>query len=162
MSGTEISWARTVIDSAGIDLNESPPTNVLGEPNAYTYGIIDETPRVTVADFGGHIGLVELLGAAFAGDKVTAAMLAEADVIAFEHNGTFPAPSGGWESCEWRFSDGQDSLAVRWDASVSANRDPHIVANGSVTGDRFLEVFNVNEKQLLSVNSGARTGCRSC
>ncbi|MEU5844624.1 hypothetical protein [Rhodococcus sp. NPDC047139] len=156
MTGTEIRWARTLAAPAGEDLHGSPPTNVLGEPNAYTYAIHDETPSITVKDFGrSYRGLVDLLGSAFAGDKVSPDVFRNADVLAFEHNGTYPAPSGGWESCEWKFSDRENSLVVRWDASASAPRDAHVVANGSIRGDEFCAFFHVPEPDLLEVNTGA-------
>ncbi|NGP05770.1 hypothetical protein G6038_09815 [Rhodococcus sp. 14C212] len=152
---TEIRWARTLAAPAGEDLNGSPPTNVLGEPNAYTYAIHDATPSITVKDFGcSYKGLAGLLGSAFAGDKVDLDAFKNADVLAFEHNGDSPAPSGGWESCEWKFSDSENSLVVRWDAGTSAPRDAHVVANGSIRGDEFCAFFNVPESDLLQVNTG--------
>ena len=62
-------------------------------------------------------------------------------MIAFEGNGGGPAPSGGWESSAWTFTDGTSELVVRWDESAGAPVPPEIVANGSITMDDYQSFF---------------------
>lgn len=103
---------------------------------------ISVDPVITVSDFGfnpvalapgmRYSGLARLLGLP---DKD----LARADVIAFEGNGGSPAgKGGGWESSIWTFSDGINSLTVRFNELVSPSQYPvmypALVANGSIRG----------------------------
>jgi hypothetical protein len=142
------------------------PAFVLGAPDALSYAVL-EGQSVTLNGFrrASYTGLADLLGAPVAGDAVTPDMLANADIIAFEHNGTSPAFSGGWESCDWQFSDGQGTLSVHWDQGTIDNviggqpvpHDPHVVANGSITGAAYCAFFGITEAALLAENPGAPT-----
>jgi hypothetical protein len=157
---TEINWAGSIVDATG----DGSPELILGPPDARTHGIVSGR-SVTLTDFrpAAYEGLAEMLGTAIAGDVVTPEMLAQADVIAFEHNGNAPAPSGGWESCDWTFSDGTRSLTVHWDERTvdgvpghePVPRDPHVVANGTVTGGVFGQFFGVSDTALIQENPGA-------
>ena len=139
MSRTVILWADKIdkFDGGG------HPEQMLGAPDANLYGL-SAGMSATLTEFRHRIysGLSGLLGTVTSGDRVTPAMLASADVIAFEGNGQSPAVSGGWESCDWSFSDGVNPpLSVAWDEAVGAARDPHILANGSITGAAYSAFF---------------------
>lgn len=139
MSRTVILWADKIGESAG----GGHPAQMLGVPDANGYGL-SAGMSATITEFRHRIysGLSELLGMVTSGDRVTPAMLASADVIAFEGNGQSPAVSGGWESCDWSFSDGVNRpLSVSWDEALGAVRDPHILANGSITGAAYSAFF---------------------
>ena len=75
-------------------------------------------------------------------DLVSAEDLARADVIGFERNGGSPALGGGWESCDWSFTDGTTTVAFTWDGRAGAPRDSHVVANGSVRGRDYVRCFD--------------------
>jgi len=97
--------------------------------------LVPAAPPVTVSNFGPGMrypGLARLLG-------VPAGDLARADVIAFEGNGGHPAGLGnGWESSIWIFSDGVNTLTVRFNERVAPSEYPRLypalVANGSIRG----------------------------
>ena len=76
-----------------------------------------------------------------AGDRPTADDLARTDVIAFELNGGAPAAGGGWESCDFSFSDGTTTIAVPWNGGAGAPRDAHVIANGSIRGADYATYF---------------------
>ncbi len=67
--------------------------------------------------------------------------VAIADVVAFEHNGTHPAPGGGWERCEFQFSDGIASVSIIWTEGIGVPRDGHVLANGSIRGQDYKAYF---------------------
>ena len=144
MSRTVILWAGNVKDVVG----GGHPKLMLGEPNGTFYSTA-KGMQATLSGFNGrfYAGLSALLGTVTSGDAVTPAMLATADVIAFEGNGGHPAYSGGWESCDWTFSDGVNpELFVPWDEAVGVARDPHIVANGSISGAAYSAFFGFSPK----------------
>ena len=91
-------------------------------------------------------GLATLLG-------VSQATLARADAIAFEFNGGSPAPSGGWESSRWRFTDGVHSLTVDFIELVGAPVPAEVVGNGSVSAAAYNLFFNVQTPRSDTVMS---------
>ena len=145
MSRTVILWAETVASSSG----GGGPELALGEPDAKMYAL-ENGRSVTLMNFRGrfYTGLSDLLSTVTAGEKGTPATLGAADLIAFEGNGGSPAYSGGWESCDWHFEDGHNTLTVKWDeAKVLPNpRDPHVVANGSITAAAYGAFFGLPTK----------------
>jgi hypothetical protein len=145
MSQTVILWAESVASFSG----GGNPNLALGEPDANVYGL-SLGKSATLANFRGRFyrGLSELLSTVIAGDPVKPPVLETADVIAFEGNGGSPAYSGGWESCDWHFEDGNNTLTVKWDeAKVLPNpRDPHVVANGSITVAAYGAFFGLPSK----------------
>jgi hypothetical protein len=139
MSRTVILWA----DKIGPSTGSGHPAQMLGAPDANGYGL-SAGMSATITEFRYRIysGLSGLLSTVIKGDSVTPEVLASADVIAFEGNGRGSAVSGGWESCDWSFSDGMNQpLSVSWDEAVGAVRDPHILANGSITGAAYSAFF---------------------
>ena len=116
MTRTDIKWAGEILATKG----NANAGWALGAPDG------DEWPcgRNEAATFAGwrratYEGLDQLLANAIAGDKVTAEMLASADVIAWELNGASPAFSGGWESCRWAFRDSQSQIEVVWNEATT-------------------------------------------
>lgn len=91
-------------------------------------------------------GLSMLLG-------ISPATLARADVIGFEFNGGSPAPSGGWVSSRWRFTDGVDSLTVDFSELVGASVPAEVVGNGSVSAATYNLFFNVQTPRSDTVMS---------
>jgi hypothetical protein len=155
MRSIDIAWAGTA--SAGAE-------RMVGAPDAHTVIIGLHVPSATVSGFVGrrYDGLAELLAGAVKGDRVTPAMLASADVIAFDHNGDEAAPSGGFESCDWVFADGAHTLAVPWDdrvddAGVPVPRDAHVIANGTLVGRPFADFFDVPDADLMAENPSGGT-----
>ncbi len=139
MSRTVILWADKIGESTG----GGHPEHMLGAPDANCYGLFPGM-SATLTEFRYRIysGFSGLLSTAIKGDSVTPEILASADVIAFEGNGQSSAVSGGWESCDWTFSDGINRpLSVAWDEAIGAVRDPHILANGSITGAAYMAFF---------------------
>jgi Domain of unknown function (DUF1929) len=144
---SEVRWAgRLVASGGGAAGTAFPPENVLGEPDGLEFQCFPGM-AATYADFRGrhYPHLVELLGAETVthGDSLTREQLARADVVAFERNGTEPAPGGGWESCDWTFATPTATVAVSWRSGAGAPRDPHVLANGSVTGRDYKRYFEV-------------------
>jgi hypothetical protein len=94
-----------------------------------------------------YANLAALLG-------VPVAVLASADVIAFELNGGSPGENGGWESAQWLFRDRARSLTVVWDA-VANHSDPPgvVVGNGSLTAERYRAYFGITTPRLDQVIS---------
>jgi hypothetical protein len=148
MTRTDILWASQILATKG----NANAGWALGAPDG------DEWPcgPGEAATFAGwrrasYEGLDQLLAHTIAGDSVTAEMLARADVIAWELNGTAPAPSGGWESCRWTFRDSQSQVEVVWNEATTNHipggppvpRDPHVIANGSVTGAAYASFFGI-------------------
>jgi hypothetical protein len=84
-------------------------------------------------------------------------MLESADIIAFELNGGSPAPSGGWESCDWEFADGNSLLTVKWsEATVNGAflgepvpRNPRVIANGSISGAAYGKYFGIPTSSII-------------
>lgn len=145
MDRTDILWADTISDSSP----NGKPGFMLGEPDALedflSYG---RSVMFTKFSGGSYENLPNLFGSVISGDTVSAELLATADVVAFEINAWEPAVSGGWESCDWHFNDGSRSITVHWDESVAADgrpvpRDPHIIANGSITGAAYCSFFGI-------------------
>lgn len=152
MSRTVILWADKVGESAG----GGHPEYIIGAPDANFYGLFAGM-SATLTEFRYRIysGLSGLLNTVIKGDPVTPEMLASADAIAFEGNGLSAAVSGGWESCDWTFSDGVNPpLSVSWDEALGSARDPHILANGSITGAAYSAFFGfpLSNFQSLRIN----------
>jgi hypothetical protein len=142
---TVILWATQVLES-----NVSNPQFALGAPDAQAVGL-NPKQFITVSTFSeGRIysDLLSLLNGK-AGDAVTAPTLARAKVIAFELNGYSPAPSGGWESCQWVFDDGSNSVSVGWDERVGAPRPAEVVANGSTDKANYAAFFGIAQNSPL-------------
>lgn len=140
MSRTVILWADNINESTG----GGDPKHMLGVPDANCYGLFPGM-SATITEFRYRIysGFSGLLSTVIKGNQVTPEILASADVIAFEGNGYSPAISGGWESCDWTFSDGVNPpLSVSWDEAPGAIRDPHVLANGSITGAAYSAFFD--------------------
>lgn len=138
MSRTVILWAGSVADSFG----GGHPELMLGEPDANLHTVSAGT-WAKLTSFRGrfYTGLSALLATATP-TPVRPGALATADVIAFEGNGGTPAASGGWESCDWYFSDGVNPpLSVPWVEDSGAIPDPHVIANGSITGSAYSTFF---------------------
>lgn len=142
-----ILWAGNVADSSG----GGHPLHVLGEPDGNLYTLDRVGYSVTLTNFRGgfYRDLSGLLSTTRSGRPVTAADLASADIIAFELNGRAPAVSGGWESCDWFFSDGRRILSVAWDEAIGAVRDPHIIVNDSISGAAYSAFFEFPATALL-------------
>jgi hypothetical protein len=140
-----ILWPRRVIASPG-GSGLQDPQHVLGEPDGRVQGLGPDA-HATFGEFRGglHPGLGTLFGAdrVTHGEFVVPEELARVDVVAFERNGNAPAAGGGWESCDWTFSDGRTSVSVRWDERVGGARDDHIVANGSIRGADYASHFGL-------------------
>lgn len=161
MASTQIKWAGAVEQNDGT----TAPELALGPPNVDAFSVFFHQ-QVTYGQWQagiGYDGLADLLGAATFGDAVTPELLARANVIAFEQNGTSPALSGGWESCVWDFTDSHGTLTVAWsEATVDARpggipvpRDSHVVANGSISGAAYaayfgIPQFKVSGQQVIS------------
>ncbi|MEZ4869324.1 MAG: hypothetical protein R3C14_48830 [Caldilineaceae bacterium] len=148
MSRTVILWADKIGESVG----GGHPEQMLGVPDANGYGL-SAGMSATLTEFRYRIysGLSGLLSSVIKGDPVTPEMLSSADVIAFEGNGYGPAASGGWESCDWTFSDGMNPpLSVSWDEAPGAIRDPHVLANGSITGAAYSAFFGFSPLNFQS------------
>jgi hypothetical protein len=141
MSRTVILWAGSVENSFG----GGQPEHMLFEPNAKSHSFGPGMGATLTGFRGGfYLGLSTLLNSVTHGDAVTPEMLAAADVIAFEDNGGHPAPSGGWESCDWYFTDDVNPpLSVSWDEAVGAEVDPHILANGSISRAAYSAFFGI-------------------
>lgn len=149
MGRTDILWAGAISDSSG----GGTPAFMLGKPDAQGY-ILRPGSSATLLNFArySHENLPDLFRPVIAGDAVTPCLLATADVIAFELTGSAPAPSGGWESCNWLFSDGTNKVLVTWDGSTTtgdpggppvSRHDPRIVANGSISGASYSSFFKI-------------------
>jgi len=83
-----------------------------------------------------YTGLAGFLG-------VPASLLERADVIAWEGNGGAPAPSGGWESARFLFTDGTDSVTVDWVETVGAPVPAAVLKTGTVTFANFTSFFGI-------------------
>lgn len=142
-----ILWAGNVADSSG----GGHPQLALGEPDGNSYTLDGVGYSVTLTNFRGRFyrDLSGLLSTTRSGRPVPPADLASADIIAFEDNGGSPARSGGWESCDWFFSDGRRILSVAWDETMGAVRDPHIIANDSISGAAYSAFFEFPATALL-------------
>jgi hypothetical protein len=136
-------WAGKVLDTNGEGLSTTnPPEYTLGAPDFESNALQHDdvfNEFVKVGDFRGgfYPGLAAFLG-------VSESTLARADIIAFEDNGFMTAPSGGWESSHWVFSDGTSSFAVDFNEfTVPATSIPGVVANGSVSGASYKAFFGI-------------------
>ncbi|MER5463827.1 hypothetical protein ABT010_24680 [Streptomyces sp. NPDC002668] len=148
---TEIAWPNKVVDVSGIF--DETAVNVLGEPDGAVF-VVGPGRTATFADFRGqgYPSIVQLLARhhVIFGDSVTgndcgnaADPVALADFIAFERNGSAPAPGGGWERCDFTFSDVAERVSVSWAEGEGVPRDPHILANGSIRGADYKRFFEV-------------------
>lgn len=140
-----ISWPRTLVQSQGGGGPGQKPEDVLGRPNGVTY-TLQRGLSATFGDFYGALfgDLAELLTSpGHLGDNVTASHVARTDVLAFERNDNGPAPGQGWESCDFTFSGGAQTVSVGWDERAGAARDSHVVANGSIHAAEYLSYFKI-------------------
>lgn len=136
-----ISWAGTAISNT----NGGSQENVIGPPNGRSQVILPGG-AVTVSSFSGgflYSGLQQLLENVTHGDRPTFEDLQRTHVLAFERNGSSPAYGGGWESCDWTFSDGSSSYTCHWNGLADAPRDERVVANGSITGKAYKQFFKI-------------------
>ena len=145
---TDIKWAGRIEASSGGGI----PGLALGAPDCQSAGVlgppVDGAVGQSATYFDWHRasydGLAGLLGGAFPpGDIVTPEMLAAADIVTFEMNGNSPGVLGGWESAIFDLRDSQGSVRVEWVDRIGFARDPHVIANGSITGDRYGAFFNI-------------------
>ena len=74
-------------------------------------------------------------------------------MIGFEFNGGSPAPSGGWESSRWRFTDGVHSLTVDFSELVGASVPAAVVGNGSLSAAAYNLFFSVQTPRSDTVMS---------
>ena len=137
-AGPVVMWAGRVLDA-----NSGHGIQSLGAPDAPRTNTMDAqtstnpTPEyMRIGEFRGgfYPGLASLLG-------VSESTLAAADVIAFEENGGHAARSGGWESCNWGFSDGTNSFGVNFTDGVAWSSISGVVGNGSISGDSYNSFF---------------------
>jgi hypothetical protein len=142
---TQVAWSHNVVDVVGVGSQD--PRTVLGGPDGATLTL---SPGASAATFGAFQpvavrDLSELFTAATVthGDLPGPADLAQVDVIAFERNGGGPSAGGGWESCNWTFGDGIGSVTVVWDGRPGIPRNPHVIANGSITGATYTGHFGI-------------------
>jgi parallel beta-helix repeat protein len=127
-------WAGTALDRLGF-----PIPQLIGAPDAQIIGLNPASP-VTLGSFTHgtpYQGLAQLL-------RVSPASVADANIIGFEFNGGGAPPGGGWESSEWTFSDGTNSLTVRFnEVTGTATPSSALVANGSITGAEYAAFFGI-------------------
>jgi len=125
-----IHWAGKV-DVGRVNIIHAPDYRLTSLPVTITeFRTFGDPPAPGIR----YSGLARLLG-------LTERVLARADVIAFEGNGSHPGGAGisnGWESSTWTFSDGINSLTVRFNELVPPAQYPTmypaLVANGSIRG----------------------------
>jgi len=133
-------WAGKILDTNSPEVSTADrPQNTLGPPDIFSVGLGSADEFVKVGDFRGgfHPGLAALLG-------VSESTLARADIIAFEDNGFSPAPSGGFESSHWVFSDGTSTFGVDFNENtVPPTSIPGVVASGSVNGASYKAFFGI-------------------
>lgn len=133
-----VSWAQKFLggDGNGVHALAAPDarTNTLG--------------AMQVGAFGGgraYPGLAALLG-------VSDAVLARADVIAFELNGGSPGESGGFESGRWVFIDGVNPPhEIDFDATRDWRTIPGVIANGTIGGGSTREVSGANYSRFFGI-----------
>ncbi|MEU4494865.1 hypothetical protein AB0F96_15805 [Streptomyces sp. NPDC023998] len=146
----EIAWPNKVVDVPGIA--DETAVNVLGDPDGAVF-VIDPGHTATFADFRGrgYPSIAQLLARhhVLFGDSVSrncgnaADPVTIADVIAFKRNGSAPAPGGGWQRCNFTFSDVAERVSVSWTEGEGVARDPHVLANGSIRGADYKRFFQV-------------------
>lgn len=97
-------------------------------------------PGPTLSDFSPtfrHPRLASLL-------RVPDAVLARADVIAFEGNGPSRAGlEGGWESSIWTFTDGTNTYVAKFNELVGKSSDPSVIGNGNIDGNAYRSFFGI-------------------
>jgi hypothetical protein len=158
VSAQDIRWGGVVNPGGG-----SERENILHAPD-HRYTAIE--PPLTVSFFASasrgvlntkagvnpstmhYTGLARLLG-------IPEALLARADVIAFEGNGGGGAGvDGGWESSDWTFTDGIHTRRVRFNeevgASPRAGSDPSVIATGSIESSAYSAFFGMCSPDLDS------------
>ena len=135
--------------------------NILHGPD-HRYTAVD--PSLTVSSFvPGSVGILNTEANVFPSTMhysglagllgVSDAILAQADVIAFEGNGGgAPGPDGGWESSDWTFTDGINVRNVRFNELVGAfpspGSDPSVIATGSITSSAYSAFFGMCSSDL--------------
>jgi hypothetical protein len=144
----EIAWPGRLVTSTGVGAAGQDPASILGPPDGTTDTLTGSGQSGTYGDFTAqrYPDIAQLLGPGHIthGDTPSPADLARADVIAFEDNSHGPDSGGGWESCDFRFSDGTSTVTVRWNGVAGAARDPHVVANGTVAGPTYQTYFGIS------------------
>jgi hypothetical protein len=137
---TDIKWAGRIESQHGGGL----PGLALGAPDGMSAGVFPGQ-SATYAGWrrASYEGLSDLLGSPVVGDRVTPELLSSADLIAFEMNGSGPGPGAGWESATFEFRDSQGAVTVSWVDDPAAVRDLHVIANGTISGDRYGAFFGI-------------------
>ena len=124
--------AQVVLWANGVVADPSGRGPYVTGPPDYASGALSGVDWVTVDRFRGgfYPGLAALLG-------VSDDVLASADVVAFDiqncgHGG---GPTNGWESSNWKFTDGTSGAWVEYDERVlDPSTIPGVVASGEVVG----------------------------
>jgi hypothetical protein len=134
-----IAWADTLLAATAAD-----PSAVLGPPDDRAAVISEKFHSVWVRGFTSSHAYAKL--ATFLG--VPDRELADADVIAFEQNGSAPAAGGGgWESTVWFFSDLARSYGETFDersgVGTVANGRRAVFRTGSVSVADYGSFFGV-------------------
>lgn len=143
MARTDVYWAGRISGTDGTVLEGArgyPDVDalVVADGRSFTYSVWTRAA---------YDELAALFAEPIAGDAVSPDSLRDADVLAFELNGGSPAPSGGWESCDWVFTDGPNTVGVRWNEALHevdgspVRRDPRVIANGSIRGETYGRFF---------------------
>jgi hypothetical protein len=144
----EIAWPAAIVTSTGVGAAGQDPATVVGPPDGKTDTLTANGQGATYGSFTPrhYRKLAQLFapGNVTAGDQPSDADIARADVIAFENNSHGPDSGGGWESCDFGFSDGAASVTVRWNGVAGAARDPHVVANGTVSKAAYVSHFGID------------------
>ena len=145
-AGPVVMWAGRVLDA-----NSGQGIYSLGAPDAPSANTLDAQTSTNptgeymrLGDFRGgfYPGLASLL-------RISESTLASADVIAFEVNGNFPARSGGWESCNWGFSDGTNEFGVNFNDGVAWSSIRGVVGNGSISGSSYDSFFGCSSESKV-------------
>ena len=131
-------WARTVVAS-----NADNPENARGIPGDDAAGVVwENSDYLKVGDFSGgfHAGLADVLG-------VDEAVLAQADVIAFEANG--PNEPQEFENSWWWFSDGVGNVSVYHDDRPDHD-PPEVVASGAIDTAAYSMFFGESDPAAIN------------
>lgn len=129
-------WGGRVVNSDGV----ASPERMTGAPDGQLNGLGATGQFVNLGSFSrGSVyqGMPAMLG-------VPANVFRRANFIAFESNGGSPAPSGGWESSSWVFSDGTNSLTVSFNELTGTATPSILVANGSISGTDYRNFFGIS------------------
>jgi hypothetical protein len=143
---TDIKWAGSIESRS----ESGQPGFAVGAPDCNSRSLFEgQFATFTNWRRASYDDLDQLLGTVVAGDTVTRDMLAASDVIAFEMNGSSPGFLGGWETVDVTFRDSQSEFTVHWVDQPGAPRDEHVIANGSISGDRYGAFFGIPPEQII-------------